>query len=149
VNVHCSCKALVFFCFEIYSPLLISEHLLTHLRLVPAESQSEDIWHCLSVNWNVLIRILVEYNRVWPIPVAARSEAWTVRPIKHWNRGFKTHLRHGCLCAFILFVLFCVHVAALQQADPPSKESYRLCKRSRTWKSAKVQRRTVEPQRDR
>jgi hypothetical protein len=31
-----------------------------------------------------------------------------------------------------------VWVAALRQADPPSKESYRSCKRSRNWKPAKV-----------
>jgi hypothetical protein len=28
-----------------------------------------------------------------------------------------------------VFVLSCMQVAALQQADPPSKESYRLCKK--------------------
>jgi hypothetical protein len=39
--------------------------------------------------------------------------------------------RHGCLCAFILFV----EVAALRRADHPSKESYRLCIGSRKWKS--------------
>jgi hypothetical protein len=30
------------------------------------------------------------------------------QPLEHWGRGFEFHLRHGCLCAFILFVLFCV-----------------------------------------
>jgi hypothetical protein len=30
-------------------------------------------------------------------------------------------------CSFILLVLSCVHVVALKQADPPPKESYRLC----------------------
>jgi hypothetical protein len=34
-----------------------------------------------------------------------------------------------------LSVLFYVQVAALRRADPPSKESYRLCKRLRDWKS--------------
>jgi hypothetical protein len=51
-----------------------------------------------------------------------------LRPLKHWDLGFESHLRHECLCAFILFVLSCVQVAALRRADPPSKESYRLCK---------------------
>jgi hypothetical protein len=32
---------------------------------------------------------------------------------------------------YSVFVLSCVQVAALRRADPPSKESYRLCKRSR------------------
>jgi hypothetical protein len=37
-------------------------------------------------------------------------------------------LRHGCLCAFILFfVLFCVKVAALRRVDNSSKDFYRLC----------------------
>jgi hypothetical protein len=31
------------------------------------------------------------------------------------------------VCAFILFVLFCVWVAALRRAEHSSKESYRLC----------------------
>jgi hypothetical protein len=45
-------------------------------------------------------------------------------------------------------VLF-VQVSALRRADPPPKESYRLCKRSRNWKAAKVQQRTIEPERER
>jgi hypothetical protein len=32
-------------------------------------------------------------------------------------------------CAFILFVLSCVQVAALRRADHSSKESYRLYKK--------------------
>jgi hypothetical protein len=32
------------------------------------------------------------------------------------------------VCVYSVFVLYCVQVAALRQADPPSKESYRLCK---------------------
>jgi hypothetical protein len=32
------------------------------------------------------------------------------------------------VCAFILFVMSCVWVAALRRADHSSKESYRLCK---------------------
>jgi hypothetical protein len=35
------------------------------------------------------------------------------------------------VCVYSVFVLSCVQVAALRQADPLSKESYRLCKRSR------------------
>jgi hypothetical protein len=53
-----------------------------------------------------------------------------IRPLKHWDHGFESHSRHGCL-----FVLFCVQVVALRWANPSSKESYRLCKRSRNWKS--------------
>jgi hypothetical protein len=39
------------------------------------------------------------------------------------------------LCGFSVFLLSCVQVAALRWDDPPSKESYRLCKRSRNQKS--------------
>jgi hypothetical protein len=59
-----------------------------------------------------------------------------LRSLEHWDRGFESHSRHGCLCLFILFVLFCVQVAAaLRRADPPYKESYRLCIGLRNWKS--------------
>jgi hypothetical protein len=44
------------------------------------------------------------------------------RPLQHWDRGFESHSRHGCLCAFIL----CVG-SGLATADAPSEESYRLC----------------------
>jgi hypothetical protein len=27
-----------------------------------------------------------------------------LRSLKCWDHGFKSHLRHGCLCAFILCV---------------------------------------------
>jgi hypothetical protein len=40
---------------------------------------------------------------------------------------------HGYLCAFILFVLFCVQVTVLWRADPPPMESYRLCIGLRNW----------------
>jgi hypothetical protein len=33
------------------------------------------------------------------------------------------------VCVYSVFVLSCVQVAALLRADPPSKETYRLCKR--------------------
>jgi hypothetical protein len=48
------------------------------------------------------------------------------------------------VCAFIVFVLPCVLVAAMWRADPPSKESYRLCKKKyKPEKEARAQRRTV------
>jgi hypothetical protein len=31
-----------------------------------------------------------------------------LRPLEHWDRGFESHSRHGCLSAFILFALSCV-----------------------------------------
>jgi hypothetical protein len=39
------------------------------------------------------------------------------------------------VCVYSVFVLFCVYEQALRRADPPSKESYQLCRESRNWKS--------------
>jgi hypothetical protein len=38
------------------------------------------------------------------------------------------------VCVYSVFVLSCVQVAALRRADPPSKASYRLCKRIKDLK---------------
>jgi hypothetical protein len=50
--------------------------------------------------------------------------SWVRIPLEAWMSG----------CVYSVFVLFCVQVAALRRADPPSKESYRLCKKSRNRK---------------
>jgi hypothetical protein len=50
-----------------------------------------------------------------------------------------------CVRLFCVCAVPCVQVAVLRRADPLSKESYWLCKRSRNWKAAKVQQRAVEP----
>jgi hypothetical protein len=43
-------------------------------------------------------------------------------------------------------MLFCVQLAALRRADPPSKESYRLCKKDHdTEKAAKAQQNYIGP----
>jgi hypothetical protein len=50
-----------------------------------------------------------------------------LRPLKHWDRGFESHSRHGYrLSAFNLCSCCLVYAAALRRADPSSKESYRL-----------------------
>jgi hypothetical protein len=79
------------------------------------------------------------YNR--PIKVAALSKAWTVfaRLNTEIVGSNPTSGVDICVCLFCICVVLCVQVAALRLADPPSKESYRLCKRSRNWKAAKVQ----------
>jgi hypothetical protein len=55
-----------------------------------------------------------------------------------WDMDVYVHL--FCVCAALG-----VQAAALRRPDPPSKESYRLYKRSRNWKAARVQQRAVEP----
>jgi hypothetical protein len=73
--------------------------------------------------------------------VAARSEARIV--LDRSKTGIvgsnptSAHLRHACPYAFILFVLSCVQVAALRQADARSTGSYRQCDQE-TEKAAKV-----------
>jgi hypothetical protein len=49
--------------------------------------------------------------------------------------------------AFILFVLPCVYAAVLRRADPPSMESYHLCKKKdyETEEQARAQQRAVKP----
>jgi hypothetical protein len=39
-------------------------------------------------------------------------------PLECWGCVFKYHPRHGCLRAFILFVVSCVKAEALLRADP-------------------------------
>jgi hypothetical protein len=31
-----------------------------------------------------------------------------MRPLEHWDRGFESHSRHGCVSAFFCLVLSCV-----------------------------------------
>jgi hypothetical protein len=51
----------------------------------------------------VMILVFMYVHLSLPITVAARSKAWCVLLLGHWDRGFESHFRHGCLCAFILF----------------------------------------------
>jgi hypothetical protein len=69
--------------------------------------------------------------------VAARSKAWTAfaRSKTGILGSNPTWGMDVCVCVYSVFVLSCVQVTALILADPPSKETYRLCKRWRNWKS--------------
>jgi hypothetical protein len=51
--------------------------------------------------------------------------SWVRIPLKVWIS----------VCVYSVYVLFFLYVAALQWADTPSKESYRLCIGLRNWKS--------------
>jgi hypothetical protein len=66
-----------------------------------------------------------------PITVTARSKAWTVfaRSKAGVVGSNPTQGMDVCVCVYSVFVLSCVQVAALRQADHSSKESYRLCKK--------------------
>jgi hypothetical protein len=57
-----------------------------------------------------------------------------LRPNKHGDRGLESHSRHGCLCAFILFMLSCEYVAALRtdtQSEVSLPTVYRIKKLKR------------------
>jgi hypothetical protein len=58
-----------------------------------------------------------------------------LRPLEPWDRVFESH----SICVYSVFVLSCVQVEALRRADPPSKESCRLCINQETGKVAGVQ----------
>jgi hypothetical protein len=67
--------------------------------------------------------------------MAALSKAWTI--LARSNAKIVGSNPTQCIdvCVRLFFVLYCVQVAASRRADPPSKEFYRPCKRSRKWKS--------------
>jgi hypothetical protein len=81
--------------------------------------------------------IFVIYLCAVPITVATRFMAWTVfaRSKTGIVGSNPTWGMDVCVCVYSVFVSSCVYVASLRRADPPSKESWRLCKRSRNWKS--------------
>jgi hypothetical protein len=64
---------------------------------------------------HVTILLVCAYKEnAGPSSPARTFESWVRIPLEAWS-----------LCAFILFVLFCVYVVALRRADPRSKESRR------------------------
>jgi hypothetical protein len=70
------------------------------------------LWICLS--GTILGHLL--YSLAFP-------QKYFSRPLKHWNRGFQSYSRNGCLSTLIA-CLCCVWVATLRLADIPSKDSY-------------------------
>jgi hypothetical protein len=61
--------------------------------------------------------------------MAVRSKVWTVfaRSDARIVGSIPTQVMDVCVCVYSVFVLFCMYLAALRRADPPSKESYQLC----------------------
>jgi hypothetical protein len=97
---------------------------------------------CEGVTSHKEFAVISSYNRRSQWPQGLRHELSS--PPRTLGSCVRIPLE-ACMCVFILFVLSYVQRAALRHADPPSKESYRLYKRSRNWKTAKAQQTAVEP----
>jgi hypothetical protein len=61
--------------------------------------------------------------------------SWVLIPLKAWMS----------VCVYSVFVFFCMWVAALRRADPPSKEFYRLCTDKGSGKMRPRSTRATEP----
>jgi hypothetical protein len=78
-------------------------------------------------------------NALWVIILESRSE----RPrglrhelsFAHSNTGIMGSNPTWGIDVCVSLFCVCVYIAALRRTDPTSKECYRLCKRSRNWKS--------------
>jgi hypothetical protein len=66
--------------------------------------------------------------------MGALSKVWTVFGRSNAGIVGSNHTQGMDDGVRLFSVLFCVYVAALQRADPPSKESYRLCIGLTDWK---------------
>jgi hypothetical protein len=95
----------------------------------------------------LLLRNLKNLYNYMSITVPARSKAWTAFPARRLGSWIRILLGAWIICVYVysVSVLSSAQVVPLRRADPPSKESYRLRKRSRNWKNAQVQQRAAEP----
>jgi hypothetical protein len=97
---------------------------------------------CFIFLYNIFVGNMVVYIADVPITVAARSKTWTV--FARSNAGvFGSNLTQGMdVCVYI----YSVFVLSLRRADPPSEESYRLCKNDyETEEEVRAQQRAVVP----
>jgi hypothetical protein len=54
--------------------------------------------------------------------------------LEHWDRGFESHSKHGCMCAFILFVLSSTGSGLVTDWSPVQEVLPTVC-RLRNWTS--------------
>jgi hypothetical protein len=115
---------------------------LYFLRFSGSIDQKSKFINTKARHWTFFLSSCIQCRSQWPrglrhelsSPVQTLG-SWVRIPLETWMS----------LCVYSVFVLSCVQVAALRRADRPCKESYRLCKRSKTKKAAKAQQGAVEP----
>jgi hypothetical protein len=116
----------------------------------------------LATGGNMIILLLFQWIKAQPFIAVLNSSRYEPERRSQWPRGVRHELSSLArmlgswvriplkawmsVCFYSVFVLFFVKVAALRQADPPLKESYRLYIGLRNWKSGQgPTKRTVEP----
>jgi hypothetical protein len=97
---------------------------------------------------NDLLRHLSELMAWESITVAARSTAWAV--FARLGAGIvgssPTQGTHICVCLYSVFMLVLCLISGFTTGWPPSKESYRLCKKDyETEEEGRAQQTAVEP----
>jgi hypothetical protein len=122
----------VFYMISIYTSWKKGKSNLTKKEVVCNEQLpslvSENFQH--SAHWWFLRNWAIYYIEA-PNTAATRSKAWTAfaRSKSGIVDSNPSQGMDVCVCVYSLFVLSFVKVAALRRAHPPSKESYRLCKK--------------------
>jgi hypothetical protein len=105
-------------------------------RGFPPSLQANRIRKAKSCLLNFTVRSFCLFISSLSNDVSNRND-WPV--FSHSNTGIVglnlTLVMNVCVCLFCVCVVLCVYVEALRQADPPSKEPYRLCIRLRNWES--------------
>jgi hypothetical protein len=160
IRIHVYIKCFYSYCFEAVAALISrssSEVLLVcrswtgNMNIADRQDYLLFPWmtinYCTFSRWHVLnIRLCVHFffkisvfvfsnnqfcRSQWPrglrheLPsLALKLGSWVRIPLKTWLSVY----------VFSVFV-FCVYAAVLRWTDPPSKKTYRLCTRSRNWKS--------------
>jgi hypothetical protein len=106
----------------------------TSTGLHSVASQNTVLFTATAVKTSSPIRIFDCAGYEWQITAAAQLKANIEIMGSNPTWSMDVYVRLFCDCAVL-----CVQVSALQRADPPSKESHRMCKRSINWKTVKAQ----------
>jgi hypothetical protein len=122
----------------------------------------------IPVSWDITpcspLKVKVEYKTIYPrrydfsmkiFFITLFYDAISSPGRSQWPRGLRHELSSPAqtlgswvripLEVWMSVCVYSVYVEALRRADPPSRESYRLCIDQETEKAAKVQQRAVEP----